>query len=126
MITLYIVAGHLFRISAVCIVICAFCRLTTRPVKALPFIFIAASAVCLSAYIWEAISAFGAGPYEKAAYGYRIFGTYWWAYWIMFLSVGVVPQLLWIPRIRNSNIGLIFVPLTSIVFPLIEFTSRNK
>ncbi len=38
----------------------------------------------------------------------RITGDYWWAFWIMFSSNALVPQLFWFKKIRK-NIGVVFI-----------------
>ena len=38
----------------------------------------------------------------------RITGDYWWAFWIMFTSNAIVPQLFWFKKIRK-NITIIFI-----------------
>ena len=126
MLTFFYVAGYAFKVSAILILISAALRLTARSVKALPFIFIAVSLISLSAYIWEAVHALSHGPYQRAAFEYRLSGPYWPAYWIMFLSTCIIPNLFWIPKLRNSISGLIAIPLLSLLLPYAEFSGIIK
>jgi molybdopterin-containing oxidoreductase family membrane subunit len=42
------------------------------------------------------------GEYEKYSLVNRIAGPYWWAYWGGLLFNGLLPQLLWLKRLRGS------------------------
>ncbi len=55
------------------------------------------------AYIMELFIAFyGANPYERAAFWYRAFGPYWWAYWLMMFCNVISPQLFWFKWCRRN------------------------
>jgi molybdopterin-containing oxidoreductase family membrane subunit len=45
---------------------------------------------------------------ERAAFYYRLFGDYWWATWIMLTCNGIIPQMLWLRKVR-VNIAALFV-----------------
>jgi molybdopterin-containing oxidoreductase family membrane subunit len=47
------------------------------------------------------IAWYGANPYEKAAFWYRAFGPYWWAYWSMMFCNVVAPQMFWFKYFRT-------------------------
>jgi molybdopterin-containing oxidoreductase family membrane subunit len=36
-------------------------------------------------------------------------GPYWWSYWCLILTNTLIPQLLWIPKVRKSDLGLFLV-----------------
>jgi len=123
MITFYIIAGHIFRITAIVIVICSLFKVSRFPVHLLPYIFIAAPTVCALAYIWEAVVAFRGNPFESYTYNSMIFGNYWWAYWTMIVSVVMLPHLLWFRSLRASRRWLVIIPLISIAYPFYVFIS---
>jgi molybdopterin-containing oxidoreductase family membrane subunit len=45
---------------------------------------------------------------ERGAFYNRLFGDYWWATWIMLTCNGIIPQLLWLRKVR-INIPALFV-----------------
>ena len=54
------------------------------------------------AYIMELFIAwYGANPFERAAFWYRAFGPYWWAYWLMMFCNVIAPQLFWFKACRT-------------------------
>lgn len=61
------------------------------------------------AYLMELFMAwYGANPYERAAFWYRAFGPYWWAYWSMMFCNVISPQVFWFPWCRK-NIFAVFI-----------------
>jgi molybdopterin-containing oxidoreductase family membrane subunit len=63
-----------------------------------------------------AMEAFVAILYSGNKYEYfmmynRMFGPYWWGYWILIFCNLVVPQLLWFKRIRTSTIPLFIITI---------------
>ena len=57
------------------------------------------------AYLMELFIAwYGANPYERAAFWYRAFGPYWWAYWSMMFCNVVAPQIFWFKYFRTHLI----------------------
>ncbi len=54
-------------------------------------------------YIMECFYGYLSGDkYEMYMMHNRQFGPYGWAYWLLILSNGIIPQLLWFPRFRHS------------------------
>ncbi|CUU09615.1 quinol:cytochrome c oxidoreductase quinone-binding subunit 1 [Armatimonadetes bacterium GBS] len=51
---------------------------------------------------------YSANQFEQFLVVNRFFGPYWLAYWALIFCNGVVPQLLWIPKIRH-NLLLLFI-----------------
>ena len=45
---------------------------------------------------------------ERTAFWNRLFGDYWWATWIMLTCNGIIPQMLWLRKVR-INIPALFV-----------------
>lgn len=54
------------------------------------------------AYIMELFVAwYSANPFERAAFWYRAFGPYWWAYWMMMTCNVIIPQFFWFKFFRR-------------------------
>jgi len=54
------------------------------------------------AYIMELFMAwYSANPFEKAAFWYRAFGPFWWAYWSMMFCNVIAPQIFWFKYFRT-------------------------
>ncbi len=51
---------------------------------------------------------YSAELYERDVFWDRVFGQYWWAGWSMITYNALVPQLLWIPKVRR-NLNAFFV-----------------
>ncbi|MEX2582192.1 MAG: NrfD/PsrC family molybdoenzyme membrane anchor subunit [Gemmatimonadota bacterium] len=61
------------------------------------------------AYATEYFMAWYSGElFERDVFWDRVFGEYWWAGWSMISFNALVPQLLWIPRVRQ-NLNAFFV-----------------
>jgi molybdopterin-containing oxidoreductase family membrane subunit len=98
--TLMIVARKAFRLEKI---------VTLRHFDNMSKIIILTSGIVGYAYAVEFfISWYGGNPYEGFAFINRAFGPYAWAYWIMVSCNVIVPQLLWIKRVR-TNLGVLFV-----------------
>ena len=55
------------------------------------------------AYLMEFFIAWYSGsPYERFAFVNRVFGPYYWAYWIMVTCNVAIPQLFWIKKCRTT------------------------
>jgi Ni/Fe-hydrogenase subunit HybB-like protein len=64
------------------------------------------------AYLIEYFVAWYSGnPFERASFWNRAFGSYWWATWTMLLCNGVLPLLLWFPKVRRSIPALFVMSL---------------
>ena len=51
---------------------------------------------------------YSANNYEEYMINNRMFGPYGWSYWALIFCNGLVPQLLWIKRVRYS-LAMLFV-----------------
>jgi molybdopterin-containing oxidoreductase family membrane subunit len=81
---------------------------TERHVSAMCKILVFTGSVVGLAYLTELFVAWYSGnAYEQFAFANRMRGPLAWAYWTMFGCNVVVPQLLWIGRVRKS-LGAIF------------------
>ncbi|WP_276593720.1 NrfD/PsrC family molybdoenzyme membrane anchor subunit [Nannocystis bainbridge] len=64
------------------------------------------------AYAMEFFIAWYSGnPYESFAFQNRLFGDYWWAYWIMVSCNVISPQFFWFKRIRRSVVWLFILSI---------------
>jgi molybdopterin-containing oxidoreductase family membrane subunit len=54
------------------------------------------------------MAAYSGSHWEGFIFRNRAFGTYWWAYWIMFSCNAFVPQIFWFKKMRRS-IPVMFV-----------------
>jgi molybdopterin-containing oxidoreductase family membrane subunit len=57
------------------------------------------------------IAWYSGNPFERASFWNRAFGDYWWATWTMILCNGVLPLLLWFPKVRRSIPALFVMSL---------------
>ncbi|MDQ3254232.1 MAG: hydrogenase, partial [Acidobacteriota bacterium] len=63
-------------------------------------------------YMTEAFMAwYSANTYEEYMILNRMSGPYAWAYWSLIFCNVIVPQLLWIKRVRHSTIALFLISL---------------
>jgi Polysulphide reductase, NrfD len=63
-------------------------------------------------YAMEAFFAFySANQYESYMLKNRAFGPYAWSYWMLIFCNGVVPQTLWIRRLRTNTVWLFIMAL---------------
>jgi Ni/Fe-hydrogenase subunit HybB-like protein len=61
------------------------------------------------AYSMEYFMAWYSGElYERDVFWDRVFGEYWWAGWSMISCNALIPQLLWIPKVRR-NLNAFFI-----------------
>lgn len=66
-------------------------------------IMLATGLIVFYGYMMEGFYAYYSGElYEMKMMYFRQFGPYGWAYWVLIFCNGVIPQLLWIPKIRKS------------------------
>jgi Ni/Fe-hydrogenase subunit HybB-like protein len=54
---------------------------------------------------------YSANQYEKFMLSNRIFGPYGWSYWALIFCNGIVPQTLWIKRLRTNTVWLFIMAL---------------
>ncbi len=64
-------------------------------------------------YIMEAFMAWYSGEvFDQYMMANRAFGPYWWAFWALMLTNVLLPQLLWLRRVRTNLVSLFFVALS--------------
>src|SRR5690606_26057490 len=68
--------------------------------------------IVLYAYLTEFFMAWYSGEeIERSLFWNRLFGTYWWASWIMLTCNGLVPIMLWFRRVRHSISALFAISI---------------
>jgi molybdopterin-containing oxidoreductase family membrane subunit len=113
----YFVAGAVFSGFAMVLTLMLITRrvmnfeeyITVRHVEAMCRVILATSAMVGTAYLTELFTAWYSGnPYERFAFVNRMGGPFAWAYWTMMGCNVLVPQLLWLRRVR-THMGAVFV-----------------
>ena len=83
--------------------------ITMKHIQAMCKVVVFTGSIVGTAYITEVFTAWYSGSnYEQFVFLNRASGPFAWAFWIMVSCNVITPQLLWIPKVRNS-IGLIFI-----------------
>jgi len=86
--------------------------ITKRHVLAMCKVLVFTGSIVGLAYATELFTAWYSGnPYEKFVFANRAFGPFAWAYWLMVACNVAVPQLLWIPRVRDSLLAVFVVSI---------------
>lgn len=86
--------------------------ITTRHLQNMAKITLATSLIVAYGYLMEAFMAwYSGGFYEQFMQRNRALGPYAWAFWLMLTSNVLVPQLLWISRVRSSPLLLFPIAL---------------
>ena len=118
----YFVAGAIFSGMAMVITLIVPMRkafhleayLTTKHFDAMAKLILFTALIVLYAYITEFFMAWYSGEeIERTTFWNRLFGTYWWAGWIMLVCNGMVPIMLWFKRVRRSIPALFVISLFS-------------
>jgi molybdopterin-containing oxidoreductase family membrane subunit len=80
-------------------------------------VMLATGLIVAYGYSMEAFFAFYSGsPYEKFMFMNRAFGNvYGWAYWFLIATNILIPQLLWIRRVRLNTVLLFLISLDILV-----------
>jgi len=112
----YFVAGAIFSGLAMVITLVVPIRkvfgleayFTPRHFDAMAKLVLVTSMIVFYAYLTEFFMAWYSFEVpERAIFWNRITGDYWWATWIMLTCNGIIPMLLWSPKIRR-NIAALF------------------
>ncbi len=86
--------------------------ITLRHLENMAKVLLATGLIVGYAYGVEFFTAWYSGSrYESFIFRARALGPYAWAYWIMITCNVIIPQLLWIPGIRKSILGLFCVAM---------------
>jgi molybdopterin-containing oxidoreductase family membrane subunit len=83
--------------------------ITMRHIQNMAKVMLATGLIVVYGYSVEAFMAwYSASSWEGFMISNRVTGPYWWAYGALIFCNGVVPQMLWLKRVR-TNIPLLFV-----------------
>lgn len=83
--------------------------ITDRHLDYMAKVMLATGLIVFYGYLMELFFAYYSGNlYEQFMMYNRIFGPYWWAYWVLIFCNGLTPQLLWFKKVR-TNVSLLFV-----------------
>jgi molybdopterin-containing oxidoreductase family membrane subunit len=83
--------------------------ITLKHLENMAKIMLATGLIVGYGYMVEAFMAWYSGnEYEMFMMKNRMFGPYWWAYWLLILCNVVAPNLLWAKNLR-TNVGVLFV-----------------
>ena len=82
--------------------------ITQKHLDTMSKVMLGTGLIVLYGYAMEAFIAlvYSGNDFEHFMMINRMFGPYWWGYWALILCNGVIPQLLWIKRIRLNTIAL--------------------
>jgi molybdopterin-containing oxidoreductase family membrane subunit len=113
----YFVAGAIFSGFAMVLTLMLVTRkvyklehyITMEHIEMMNIIVMVTGSIVGIAYITEFFMAwYSQVPYEQYAFINRMFGPYWWAYWMMMTCNVISPQLFWFKKIR-TNLVITFV-----------------
>jgi Ni/Fe-hydrogenase subunit HybB-like protein len=83
--------------------------ITMRHIRNMAKVMLATGLIVVYGYMMEAFFAwYSANTYEEYMIRNRMWGPYAWSYWLLILCNGIVPQFLWIKRLRN-NLAVVFI-----------------
>ena len=83
--------------------------ITMRHLENMAKVMLVTGLIVFYGYMMEAFFAwYSANEFEKYMIYNRTTGPYWYMYWTLILCNGVIPQLLWLKKVR-LNVGLLFV-----------------
>ncbi|HEX5470697.1 MAG TPA: NrfD/PsrC family molybdoenzyme membrane anchor subunit [Lacipirellulaceae bacterium] len=121
----YFVAGAILSGFAMVIVLCIPLRIAYRlqdfitrdHLDVMGKLLLATSLVTSYGYLSEqTVTYFGGDVYDSHVYWYRLVGSkFAWVVWTLFTCNTIVPQLLWIRRLRRNQVVLFFVSLAVLV-----------
>jgi molybdopterin-containing oxidoreductase family membrane subunit len=120
----YFVAGAIYSGFAMVLVLAIPIRrfygirdmITDRHLDNAAKVMLATGLIVAYGYSMEAFFAFYSGsPYEKFMFLNRAFGPYGWSYWLLIATNIVLPQLLWIRRVRLNTVLLFLISVDVLV-----------
>jgi len=83
--------------------------ITLRHLENMAKVMLVTGLIVFYGYMMEAFFAwYSANEFERYMIYNRTTGPYWYMYWTLIFCNGLVPQLLWIKKIR-LNVGILFV-----------------
>ncbi|MCL4814076.1 MAG: polysulfide reductase NrfD [Vicinamibacteraceae bacterium] len=86
--------------------------ITARHLDVMAKVMLATGWIVFYGYLMEAFVAWYSGvQYERFVIWNRMTGPYWWAFWALILCNGLVPQLLWIRKVRYTPVILFAISI---------------
>ena len=86
--------------------------ITVRHIESMSKLAVATSLMVTFAYVTEFFTAFySSNQYEQLAFIHRAFGPLGWSYWIMVACNVVIPQLLWLKKVRTAPAIVFFISI---------------
>jgi molybdopterin-containing oxidoreductase family membrane subunit len=86
--------------------------ITERHLRNAAKVMLATGLIVAYGYMMETFTAwYSSNTYEEFMMKNRFFGPYKWFYWSLILCNVIVPQILWIRRVRHSNLMLFVVAM---------------
>lgn len=77
--------------------------ITIHHIEYINLMMLVTGSILGSGYLIELFMAWYSGvEYERYVFLNRMFGPYWWSYWLMMACNVIVPQLFWFKKIRTS------------------------
>ena len=124
MTTFFYIAGVAFRLFAFALVALTLISVLAPSVRdqhrhflrPLTWAFLAAASVVAAAYFWELLAAVtSTSPYVRFTFWHvRARGPFAWVYWLT-LTCALVPQLLWLPRLRRQPLSILVIAGASLL-----------
>jgi molybdopterin-containing oxidoreductase family membrane subunit len=86
--------------------------ITMRHLENMAKVTLVTGLIVVYGYAMEAFFAFySANQFERYMWLNRAFGPYGWTYWLLIFCNGLVPQTLWVKRLRTNIVWLFLVAL---------------
>src|SRR5436309_2016266 len=86
--------------------------ITLRHLKNMGIVMLATGMLVAYGYVMETFFAWYSGDiFEKYMMMNRMFGSYGWMYWLLILFNVLVPQALWIAKVRTNVIALFVISI---------------
>ena len=84
--------------------------ITMRHIDWMAKVMLATGLIVFYGYLCEGFFSWYSGNvFEIDMMRFRMFGPYGWAYWMLILCNGIVPQFLWFPKIRTNLVALFII-----------------
>src|SRR5882724_10165574 len=90
--------------------------ITMRHIQNMAKVMLATGLIVLYGYSVEAFMGWFCGDkYEGFMIANRATGNYWYMYWFLIFCNGIMPQVLWIPKLRSSPVWLFLISFVVLV-----------
>jgi Ni/Fe-hydrogenase subunit HybB-like protein len=87
--------------------------ITMRHLKNMALVMLATGMIVAYGYLMETFFAWYSGDiFEKYMMMNRMFGPYGWMYWLLILFNILIPQALWVSRVRTNTLALFLIAVS--------------